>query len=303
MSLARVSRWILAGLLLGAPGHAADRPLATSPPVAERDAKAYEGRDLASARLRDLHGVVRIRALGGLTLTDARGPWMLVRYQVRNGRDRDAVLDAARFQVRTQDGTWISAEALADHPPLPEAGVFPSARRIRVPRDQTWETFASFRTGETYDTVDPVVVYQGEPVLLIHPPRAGLEALAAEATRVIEEGGRLAKARGLLREAARAGPAAAVRLGQQLIDRAEQLRRARRPVLEDRVLRLALPYAPNRAFVHARLAELRARAREDIRPGYEGAPSPRDWRFHQRRSQRFSVARPRREVPTSLGSR
>lgn len=273
--------------------------VAAASPVTPREARPFLGRGLQEVRLRDLHGVVRIRLSGGETLEDADGPYLLLRYQVRNARDRDAEIPGRLLEVRTPDGTWLRALGVAAFPPPamhPYRPALASREPVRVPRDQTWPLYAAFRTGLAPDDVDAAVVFRDRPHFLRRPLRASRAVLVEDALAALEAG-QTAFAAGLLEEGARAGERARLDIGARLLARARALRASDRPVEEDRILRLALPFAPNPAFVHSRLAELRERARRRY-PAESYRRAPRDWRYHRRRARAYEVPREAPPVPT-----
>ncbi len=284
---------LLLGLLQASASSAA-------PPWSPREERAFPGRTRSEARLRSLDGVARIQVVSGLRLEDENGPWLLVRLQVRNARQESLELRPEHLQVRTPDRRWLPATGLSLDPPLsgaPFRPAFAAVAPVSIPRDQEASVFAGYRVGFPLEAVDLCLVSQGEPFFLVHPPRAPLDELTEDAIRFAEDG-QYPLARGLLREAVRDRADRRSELARTLERRAGDLRRSDRPVSEDRVLRLSLPYASNPAAVHARLAELQKRlARRD--ESDQGRPPERTWAYHRRRAERLAVERDSEPVPTS----
>lgn len=277
--------------------------LAAAPPtLGPAEAQAKLGRNLSEARVRNIRGVLRIRLLGLLRLVDAAGPYLLGRFELRNARSQEAELRPSNLALRGLDGTWFEALGLADRPPLSGFPIRPSlvsAGPVRVPRDGSLVIYAAFRTTLDPAEVDAVARFDGHPFFLRRPLQAGPGELAAEALALLQQG-RRAEADGLLEEAVRDNEAARLALGELLLAAARKLRVADQPVAEDRVLRLALPYAPNPAFVQARLGELRRPPRTRL-PQETYRPARRDWAYHQRRSERYRVVEEEPRPPTTSG--
>lgn len=277
----------LAGCLLqAAPGRAAPPRLGPSGASGRLD------RDGRGARVRNLHGVLRLRFEGARALRDENGPYLMVRYQATNARSRTAEIHRENLLLRTPDGSYQTPEGIADHPPLGYLTgadgrlVRPHrawAGPVRVLRDRPLEVYASFRGTHDPETVDPLARFDGEPYFLRRPLRAPLDDLAGDALAFAAEQ-RMDMARGLLREAAGGSSTNGLILGAALLRAAYRFRRADQPVSEDRVLRLALPYAPNPAYAQARLAELRRRL------GHQGR---RQGKYHRRRASRYQVSEDR----------
>ena len=268
---------------------------AAPPQLGSLDHRAEAGRSRSEARIENIHGVLRLRLAGVLPLRDGVGPYLLVRIQARNARDRAAVVRRANLVMRLADGTWVNPEGVADRPPLAGGDLRPTlalAGDVSVPRDQTQDVFAIFRPatadGASVDpgAVDVAARYDRRPFFLRRPLVASPEALADDAVRFAQQR-RFAFARGLLADAART-LGDRNRLGARLLVAARRLRAADQPVMEDRVLRLALPVAPNPTYVHARLAELRRE--QAARHRQEGWRPSRDIAgYHRRRSQQYAV--------------
>lgn len=263
------------------------------PDLGARDGRAVEGRDHAEARISNLHGLLRLRLAGVLALRDTTRPYLLVRLQARNARDREAVVRRTNLVLRLPDGTWVDPAGVADRPPLAGPDLRPTmalAGDVAIPRDETRDVFAVFRTAAEADpeAVDVAARFDGRPFFIRRPLHATPEALADDAVR-FAQARRFAFARGLLADAARTRGDQA-RMGARLLVAARRLRAADQPVMEDRVLRLALPVAPNPTYVHARLAELRRE--QATRHAQEGWRPPRDREvagYHQRRAEQYRV--------------
>ncbi len=242
------------------------------------------------ARIQNMYGLLRLRLVGVLSLRDEAGPYQMVRVEALNNRSRTAFLRRANFIARLPDGTWLAPEGIADRPPL-EGLLRPTlnlAQQVSLTRDQAQDVYAVFRTDQNPQRIDFAAQFDARPFFLKRPLNATPEDLAADAIGFAKTQ-KFALARGVLAEAA-AQEADRVRLGKILIEFARKLRVADQPVLEDRILRLSLPYAPNPAFVHARLSELRKRLRRRYsQDGYR--PAVRDWSYHSRRSERYKVDR------------
>lgn len=259
------------------------------PELGALDHRARAGRNFTEARIENIHGVLRLRLAGVLALTDAAGPYLLVRIQARNARDREAVVRRDNLVLRLPDGRWVSPYGIADRPPLAGAQLRPTlalAGDVGVPRDQTREVFAVFRAEGEPAKVDVAARYDGRPYFLRRPLVVTPEQVADDAVRFARER-RFAFARGLLADAGRTR-GDKVRIGARLLVAARRLRKADQPVMEDRVLRLALPVAPNPTYVHARLAELR---REQARkhPQEAWRPARPIEGYHRRRSEQYQV--------------
>lgn len=276
-----------AALLALALGAAA--PGRADSPVTPRESRTYQGRDRAEARLRDLYGVARLRLAGLERLEDQGGGYLSMAVEVANFRSEELVLEAGQLGLRLPDGTWLAPEGVADRPPLagwPRRPALASRAPVRIPRDDRLVVYASFRTEVDRERVDPVVVVRDEPLFLRRPLRADRGGLVRDALGMAERG-RIGLARGILAECAGKDGPARDAVGRRLLEAAEIRRRDRRPVEEDRILRLALPYAPNPAWVHGRLAELRQEVGRRY-PSEGRAPPPRDWSYHRRRAERLA---------------
>jgi hypothetical protein len=262
---------------------------AAPPELGALDSRARAGRNQVEARIENIHGVLRLRLAGVLSLRDAVGAYLLVRLEARNARDRSAVLRRANLVLRQADGPWVDPEGVADRPPLAGPDLRPNlalAGDVAVPRDQTRDVFAVFRTEADPTKVDVAARYDGRPYFLRRPLVATPEQLADDAVRFARER-RFAFARGLLADAGRTR-GDTIRMGARLLVAARRLRAADQPVMEDRVLRLALPVAPNPTYVHARLAELR---REQARkhPQESWRPARPIEGYHRRRAEQYRV--------------
>lgn len=279
--------------------------LASPPMHGANDARVRPGARAGAAkeaRIHDIHGAARLRAESLRWNLDPQNPGLVVRVEVRNARKEDLFVEARRFVLAPPESPGIPAKSLSSRKPQPQGGVDPvfleSHLGVRIPARSQADLWVPFSTEKTHEAFQLLYVGDAQAVVL-NESKPGFEADLKRAYQDLKES-RFSLARERLRLLAEATPGASDRIGKTLQRLAQRLRRNHQYVLEDRVLALMLPYAPNPAWVHARRKELLRPQARSTKPTGLRQPT-RSWAYHQRRAERLSVQKdPIERVPTSF---